>query len=88
VLQALQEQPTLQTHMAGHADSAGSDAYNIRLSQRRAASVAHSLAAQGVRKGSIAADWRSERGLAASNATAEGRAQNRQVEITLSPPAQ
>jgi outer membrane protein OmpA-like peptidoglycan-associated protein len=88
VLQALKEQPTLQTHITGHADSAGSDAYNTRLSQRRAESVAHSLAAQGVRKDSITADWRSEREPAASNATAEGRAQNRRVEITLSPPAQ
>jgi outer membrane protein OmpA-like peptidoglycan-associated protein len=88
VLQALKEPPTLQTHIAGHADSTGSGEYNIRLAQRRAESVAHYLAAQGVRKDSITADWRSERELAASNATAEGRAQHRRVEITLSPPAQ
>ena len=42
----------------------------------------------GVRKQSIMTDWRGEREPVASNATAEGRAQNRQVEITLSPPAQ
>lgn len=88
VLQALKEQPTLQTHIVGHTDSAGSDAYNVKLAQRRAESVVHYLASQGVRQGSITADWRGEREPVASNATAEGRAQNRRVEITLSPPAQ
>lgn len=88
VLHALQEQPTLQTHIVGHTDSVGSDAYNVTLSQQRAESVARYLASQGVRKDSITADWRGEREPVASNDSADGRAQNRRVEITLSPPAQ
>ena len=40
-MQALKEQPTLQTHIIGHTDSVGSDAYNMKLSQRRAESVAN-----------------------------------------------
>lgn len=88
VLQALKEQPTLQTHIVGHTDSVGSEAYNIKLSQRRAESVAAYLASQGVRKGSITAAWRGEREPVASNSSADGRAQNRRVEITLSPQAQ
>ena len=86
VLQALREQPSLQTHIVGHTDSVGSDAYNMGLSQRRANSVATYLAQQGVPRQSITTDFRGKREPIASNATAAGRAQNRRVEITLSPP--
>jgi len=86
VLQALKEQPGLQTHIVGHTDSKGSDAYNIKLSQRRAEAVATYLVQNGVPRQSIKTDWRGEREPVASNATDEGRAQNRRVEITVSPP--
>jgi len=86
VLQALREQPGLQTHIVGHTDSVGSDAYNMGLSQRRANSVATYLAQQGVPRQSITTDFRGKREPIASNATAAGRAQNRRVEITLTPP--
>lgn len=86
VVQALREQPSLQTHIVGHTDSVGSDAYNMKLSERRAASVATYLVQQGVSRQSITTDWRGKREPVASNATAAGRAQNRRVEITLTPP--
>jgi len=86
VLQALREQPGLQTHIVGHTDSVGSDAYNMRLSQRRAESVATYLVQQGVPRQNITTDYRGKREPVASNATAAGRAQNRRVEITLTPP--
>jgi outer membrane protein OmpA-like peptidoglycan-associated protein len=88
VLQALREQPSLQVHIVGHTDSVGTDEYNDRLSQRRAEAVAAYLAQQGgIPRQNIRAEWRGEREPVASNATASGRAQNRRVEITLSPPA-
>jgi len=87
VLQAVKDQPNLQTHIVGHTDGVGSDAYNMKLSQRRAESVAQYLGSQGVPRQSITTDWRGKREPIASNATAAGRAQNRRVEITLSPPA-
>jgi len=87
VLQALKEQPALHTQIVGHTDSVGSDAYNMKLSQRRAESVANYLVQQKVSRQSIKADWRGKREPVASNATAAGRAQNRRVEITLVPPA-
>ncbi len=87
VLQALKEQPNLQVTIVGHTDGVGSDAYNLKLSQRRAESVAQYLVSQGVPRQSITTDWRGKREPIASNATAAGRAQNRRVEITLSPPA-
>ena len=86
VVQALRDQPALQTHIVGHTDSVGSDAYNLKLSERRAASVATYLVQQGVSRQSITTDWRGKREPVASNATAAGRAQNRRVEITLTPP--
>jgi outer membrane protein OmpA-like peptidoglycan-associated protein len=87
VLQALREQPSLQVHIVGHTDSVGSDEYNMKLSERRAGSVANYLVQQGVPRQNIRTEWRGEREPVASNATATGRAQNRRVEITLSPPA-
>lgn len=67
----------------GHTDSVGSDAYNQKLSERRAASVANYLASRGV-----AADRLSTRGFGESqplvdNASDDGRAQNRRVEIVI-----
>jgi len=85
VLQALKEQPGLQTQIAGHTDGIGSDAYNMKLSQRRADSVATYLVQNGASRQSIRTEAHGKREPVASNATAEGRAQNRRVEITLSP---
>jgi OmpA-OmpF porin, OOP family len=85
VLQALQEQPSLQVQIVGHTDGVGSDAYNMKLSQRRAESVADYLIKNGSRKEYLQVDWKGKREPIASNENAEGRAQNRRVEITLSP---
>jgi outer membrane protein OmpA-like peptidoglycan-associated protein len=85
VLQALKEQPTLRVQIVGHTDSIGSDAYNMKLSKQRADSVANYLVQNGMPRQDITTDGRGKSDPVASNATAEGRAQNRRVEITLSP---
>jgi flagellar motor protein MotB len=85
VLQALRDQPGVQVLVVGHTDGIGSDAYNMKLSQRRAESVATYLTQNGVPRQSIRTEWQGKRQPVASNETAEGRAQNRRVEITLSP---
>jgi OOP family OmpA-OmpF porin len=77
----MREDPTLRVSVEGHTDSVGSDAYNMRLSERRAVSVRDYMIAEG-----IAADRITTRGLGkshpvATNDTAEGRAENRRVEI-------
>src|SRR5690606_33243393 len=69
----------------GHTDSTGSDAYNLELSQRRAVSVATILANQGVDQRRFFIEGRGKSDPIASNATEAGRAQNRRVEIQLSP---
>lgn len=69
----------------GHTDSTGSDQYNKELSQRRAVSVATIIANQGVDQRRFFIEGRGETDPIASNATESGRAQNRRVEIQLSP---
>ena len=66
-------------------DSTGSQDLNMRLSQQRADSVASSLIAQGVEANRIRTSGMGPANPIASNSTAEGKAQNRRVEITLSP---
>lgn len=69
----------------GHTDSSGSDNYNQDLSQRRAVAVATVLANQGIDQRRFFIEGRGESDPIASNATEAGRAQNRRVEIQLSP---
>jgi outer membrane protein OmpA-like peptidoglycan-associated protein len=69
----------------GHTDSSGSDEYNKDLSQRRAVSVATILANQGVDQRRFFIEGRGEEDPIASNTSEPGRAQNRRVEIQLSP---
>jgi outer membrane protein OmpA-like peptidoglycan-associated protein len=69
----------------GYTDAQGSDAYNKDLSQRRAVAVATTLAAQGVAQQRFYIEGRGEADPIASNATEVGRAQNRRVEIQISP---
>lgn len=85
VVQAVKGQSNVQVQVIGHTDGQGTDAYNMRLSQQRAESVAAYLAQNGVPRQSIKADWRGKREPVATNATADGRAQNRRVEILLVP---
>ncbi len=74
--------------VAGHADSTGDETKNMELSQRRASSVSSYLAAQGVSAQRLITVGYGETRPIASNDTAEGRQQNRRVEITLQPVVQ
>ncbi|ORE97191.1 OmpA family protein [Aurantimonas sp. 22II-16-19i] len=69
----------------GHTDSQGSDSYNLQLSQQRASSVSQYLASQGVNPRRLNTQGFGESRPVASNATEAGRAQNRRVEISISP---
>lgn len=69
----------------GHTDSTGSAQHNLALSQRRAGSVASYLSAQGVDGRRFAVNGYGFSQPIASNDTPDGRAQNRRVEIYLSP---
>ena len=67
----------------GHTDSVGTEEYNQALSERRAASVKNYLVSKGVPADQIIASGKGESAPVASNATREGRAQNRRVEIEI-----
>lgn len=69
----------------GHTDSTGSEQYNLKLSYNRADAVAGYLESQGVAKARLVVRGLGEGYPIASNDTPEGRAQNRRVEIALSP---
>jgi outer membrane protein OmpA-like peptidoglycan-associated protein len=77
-------QSTLVT-VAGHTDNTGSDAHNQALSERRASTVALYLHGKGVATERLAAIGYGEKMPIASNATADGRAKNRRVAVTLDP---
>lgn len=72
-------------HVIGHTDSDGSDAYNLDLSQRRAAAVANYMVAHGVMADRVRTEGRGESEPRASNASAAGKQLNRRVEIYLKP---
>ena len=83
VAMVLKEYNKTAVNVLGFTDSTGSQDLNMRLSQQRADSVASALITQGVAANSIRTQ-----GMGPSNpiaSTAEGKAQNRRVEITLSP---
>lgn len=71
----------------GHTDSVGSDADNMRLSKDRAEAVRAYLVSRGVEPERITAIGKGEGTPVAGNETPEGRANNRRVEIVISPGA-
>ena len=81
--QGLGQQPGTEVFIVGHADSTGSDAINDPLSVQRANSVRDYLVSRGADSRIIRTEGRGSREPVASNATADGRAQNRRVEIFL-----
>ena len=64
----------------GYTDSTGSEAYNQKLSERRAEAVANYLSSKGV-SGKFTTTGYGEANPVASNDTADGRAQNRRIEL-------
>jgi len=73
----------LKADIEGHTDSVGSDAYNQKLSERRAASVVKALTELGVEKSRLKAVGYGKTRPIASNETEEGRAENRRVHAVM-----
>ena len=65
----------------GHTDSRGSDAYNQKLSERRAATVKEYLVSKGIPASKITTIGKGESQPVATNKTAEGRQKNRRVDV-------
>ena len=69
--------------IVGHTDATGSENYNLRLSERRAASVRSYIISQGISPIRLSTEGRGESEAIASNETEAGRALNRRVEIVI-----
>jgi len=80
----IQAYPDLRLKVEGFTDAIGSDEYNQRLSEQRAAAVRDYLVSQGVNLNSVAAQGFGKTNPVASNATSEGRQLNRRVEMVVS----
>jgi outer membrane protein OmpA-like peptidoglycan-associated protein len=81
----LKEYDKTLVEVAGHTDSTGSDQHNQGLSERRAGTVAQYLSSRGINQQRILTVGAGESHPIASNDTAEGRQQNRRVELSLEP---
>lgn len=82
----LLEYPETDVLVVGHTDSVGSDTYNMTLSKNRAEAVTNYFVSnKGFSPGRFTTHWFGEEQPIASNDTAEGRAQNRRVNIVIVP---
>lgn len=81
ILEALEARPDATATIEGHTDSDASEAYNLDLSSRRAASVVAWLVERGIDAGRLTAAGRGEAEPVADNETTAGKAANRRVEV-------
>jgi len=80
---SLQNNPQTNILIVGHTDSTGTAALNMDLSIRRAGAVKSFLAGEGINTSRLDTKGKGETEPIALNSTAEGRAQNRRVEIVI-----
>jgi outer membrane protein OmpA-like peptidoglycan-associated protein len=85
VVLVLKEFEKTSIHVTGYTDSTGSFEYNIKLSEKRAESVAAYFKAQGIHPARLFIQGRGPQDPVAGNDTPAGRALNRRVELTLVP---
>jgi OmpA-OmpF porin, OOP family len=78
IVKLLASDPQVKLHVVGHTDNVGTGEYNLDLSRRRAAAVVKAVGAAAARVDSFGCGFYAP---VASNATDEGRAKNRRVEL-------
>jgi outer membrane protein OmpA-like peptidoglycan-associated protein len=81
--QVLKNNPTIHVEVAGYTDSIGSEAYNLKLSERRATTVRDELVKDGISASRMTIRGYGKSHPIADNKTAEGRARNRRVELVV-----
>ncbi len=80
---SLKNNPQTNILIVGHTDATGTDAYNYRLSERRAASVKSYAVSQGIASSRLTTEGRGETEPISDNTSDSGKAQNRRVEIVI-----
>jgi len=83
IAKVLNLNPTMRLGIYGHTDSLGRASYNMKLSKKRAQSVANELLKMGLSKERFIVDGFGETRPIATNETKEGRAKNRRTEIKI-----
>lgn len=84
IADALRQNPSMRLRIEGHTDAVGDAASNQRLSEQRAqAVVAHLTSREGIAANRLEAAGMGQTTPVADNGTAEGRAQNRRVELVV-----
>src|SRR5881275_2050207 len=80
-VKVMKDKPSMKVSVEGHTDSIGSDAYNLKLSERREQAVRDYVVSQGIDAARISVKGWGKTKPIASNKTEAGRAENRRVEI-------
>jgi outer membrane protein OmpA-like peptidoglycan-associated protein len=80
---SLKNNPETTVLIVGHTDATGTDAYNYKLSERRAAAVKTYAVSQGIPASRLTTEGRGETEPISDNTTDTGKAQNRRVEIVI-----
>ena len=83
LVETLKKDKGLSINLDGYADATGSEEFNIALSKRRAKAVKNYLVSRGIEADRITSNAYGEGKPVADNNTAEGRAQNRRVTISM-----
>jgi outer membrane protein OmpA-like peptidoglycan-associated protein len=86
VVTTLKAAPDREVTVEGHTDAQGARAYNMDLALKRAESVRQQFISRGIQPERVKATGIGPDRPIADNKTPEGRAQNRRVEIIVSPP--
>jgi len=79
----MKENPEKRVEFDGYTDSIGTDAYNQKLSERRAAAAQAYVTKQGIDASRVMTKGFGESNPIADNKTKEGRAKNRRVEVKV-----
>jgi len=83
IVDIMRTHPRAKADIKGYTDNAGNEAANLELSRNRATAVMNEIADLGIDRSRMTAEGYGEANPVATNATAQGRQQNRRVEVEL-----
>ena len=83
IITVMKEKTNMEIEIAGHADATGPESYNLKLSEKRARSVAGYLTGKGITQTRISVIFHGENKPLAPNTSVDGRRRNRRVEFKI-----
>lgn len=83
IVSEMTKRPAMRIQIAGHADATGPEAYNLKLSERRATAVVKYLTGKGITDDRVSVVFFGEEHPVAPNTTPDGRRRNRRVEFKI-----